>query len=490
MDSDKKFLQNCFFTFDITNKGFIKKQEIIDLFLKRGFAMNNPYATGIAKGLKEVSREEKIDLKKFLQITSGQVAVMKKIMSDQMIIPNFHLFRSNIEAVFKDVSLNTGGETAQYIPQLANVDPEQFGLSICTVDNQKASFGDSEVPFCVQSTCKPINYCVAMELNGADYVHKHVGREPSGRSFNEIALNKVNLPHNPLINSGAIMSSSLIHSDKDLATRFENISHFWRELSGGVRPGFNNSVYHSEKDTADRNFALAHHMREMKAFPENTNIRETLDFYFQCCSIEITAESMAMVAATLANSGVCPSTGKRIFSSETVKNCLSLMYSCGMYDFSGEFAFKVGLPAKSGVSGALMIIVPNVMGIAVWSPRLDEIGNSVRGVDFAIKLSEKYSLHVYDDITTMGGKKINPVKNESHEYNNLVFNFISAASEGNLNEVKRILSLELDVNAADYDNRTALHLAAEENQKEVVEYLIAHGAKTDIKDRFGNTPKV
>ena len=153
-----------------------------------------------------------------------------------------------------------------------------------------------------------------------------------------MALNKDGLPHNPLINSGAIMSCALLKPELDMSDRFDHVLKTWEDLSGGIKPSFNNSVYLSERKTADRNFALAYFMSESDAFPENTNLVETLEFYFQCCSIEVTASAMANAASTLANGGMQPQTGQQIFDPNTVKNCLSLMNSCGMYDFSGEFS--------------------------------------------------------------------------------------------------------------------------------------------------------
>merc|ERR1712110_567443 len=253
------------------------------------------------------------------------------------------------------------------------------------------------------------------------------------------------------------------------------------------RPGYNNSVYHSEKATADRNFALAHFMREMGSFPKNTRIHDTLDFYFQCCSIEVTSRSMATIAATFANSGICPISEKKVFSPETVKNCLSLMYSCGMYDFSGEFAFSVGVPAKSGVSGALMIVIPNVMGISVWSPRIDEMGNSVRGIDFCKELVKKYNFHNYDSLVGQSSK-IDPRLDQKIMHINQNFSLIWAACQGDIDEIKRLYAHGVNLDQGDYDKRTALHLAATEGHLEVVKYLIHKGAKTNVKDRFGSTP--
>ena len=235
------------------------------------------------------------------------------------------------------------------------------------------------------------------------------------------------------------------------------------------------------------NFALAYFMSEKKAFPENTDLIETLEFYFQCCSIELKSPSMASAAATLANGGVNPLTGKKVFSASTAKNCLSLMNSCGMYDFSGEYAFKIGFPAKSGVSGAMLIVIPNVMGICVWSPNLDELGNSVRGVEFSKKLGERFNFHNYDSLIN-NNDKIDPRKNKYENKIDNVIGLIYAASHGDVDEIKKIEAKGIDLNSADYDGRTALHLAASEGQAEVVEYLIRRKVKADVKDRWGGTP--
>jgi len=195
-------------------------------------------------------------------------------------------------------------------------------------------------------------------------------------AFNALQLNNKSRPHNPLINSGAIMMCSLIQNSEYKADRFEFIIKQWMAMAGGKHIGFDMAVYLSEQGTADRNFALAYFMNEKNAFPEDTDINQTLELYFQCCSLLINADAMAVVAATLANGGVCPLTGEQILSAETVKCCLSIMGSCGMYDYSGEFAFKVGLPAKSGVGGAIFSVIPGVMGICTFSPCLDRYGNS------------------------------------------------------------------------------------------------------------------
>uniref|UniRef100_A0A914V5P7 glutaminase n=1 Tax=Plectus sambesii TaxID=2011161 RepID=A0A914V5P7_9BILA len=165
----------------------------------------------------------------------------------------------------------------------------------------------------------------------------------------------------------------------------------------------------SERDTADRNFALAYFMKECKCFPESKqSLKDTLDFYFQLCSLEANCESLAVMAATLANGGVCPLTGVKCLANRPCRDVLSLMYSCGMYDYSGQFAFHVGLPAKSGVSGAMIVVIPNLMGICMWSPPLDKMGNSVRGVEFCKEMINKFKFHNYDTLLHAEAEKFDP----------------------------------------------------------------------------------
>ncbi len=418
----------------------------------------------------------------------NQNSLVKNALTKNLIIPDFDDFRQDIEEIYHKTRENTKGDIATYIPQLARVNPDQFAVSICTIDGQRYSWGDAYTNFCLQSTCKPVNYCLSLKDLGEEEVHHHVGREPSGRSFNELSLNDENLPHNPLINAGAIMCCSLIKQHMAMADRFDYVFNTWRRLCAYKSVAFNNAVYLSERQTADRNFALAYFMRENGAFPEGVNLIETLEFYLQCCAIESCTHNLAIAAATFANAGVNPLTGEKIFDDKFVQHSLSLMLSCGMYDFSGEFAFKIGLPAKSGVSGGLMLVVPNLMGISIWSPRLDEHGNSVRGVEFCERLIEKYSFHNYDSLTRETSKK-NPRKRKYEVRVNQVTNLIYAASHGDLEEVKRLEALGVDISSADYDGRTALHLAAAENQLDVVKYLVARNVPTEVEDRWGGTPK-
>ena len=320
-----------------------------------------------------------------------------------------------------------------------------------------------------------------MEELGEEEVHRHVGREPSGHTFNELSLNKRNLPHNPMINAGAIMCNALLERDESLADRYDYVKNTWQRLTGGRPISFSNSVYLSEKQTADRNFALAYFMREKKAFP-GTDLNDTLDFYLQCCCNGCWG---------CGGGGVVMGGGVRRVTNfqriERVQHCCALMLSCGMYDFSGEFAFHVGLPAKSGVSGVILVVVPNVMGIAIYSPRLDALGNSVRGVEFCERLVDRYNFHIYDSLNR-SSQKTNPRLRRYQSQVNEVVNLIWSASKGDLEEVLRLQSEGVDLGMADYDGRTALHLAASDNQAAVVAYLIDQGINLAPIDRWGNTP--
>lgn len=415
--------------------------------------------------------------------------LVEQVLTKHLAIPQFQEFCSQTSDIFAEVEENHGGQLANYIPQLEKVDPEKFAVSVCTVDGQRFNLGDAEDYFCVQSCSKPITYCLALEARGEEEVHKYVGAEPSGKTFNELTLNSKSQPHNPMINAGAIMCGALLKSETlDASARFDYVMKQWTECAGQEKVGFDNAVYLSERQTADRNFALAYFMREKKAFPAGVDLLDALEFYFQCCSIEITTRAMSIVAATLANGGNCPLTGQQVFKPNHVKNCLSLMSSCGMYDFSGEFAFRVGIPAKSGVSGAIMLVVPNVAGFAIWSPRLDELGNSVRGVHFCRKLVENFKFHTFDSTLGLLDQRIDPRRNLYESRLSGVVAFCFAAAEGDVGEMRRLVAKGVNPDQSDYDGRTALHLAASEGKLEAVRYLLDLKVDKACLDRWGNTP--
>ena len=479
-----------FKSLDEENNGYITKHDLINALDKNGILKDDPRIKETIIALEKYTDLQEIDINDFSQITQNNMTLIERTLKGQLAIPEFKTFCLFIKMIYQEAMPNKSGNNADYIPQLKKVNSEQFAVSICTIDGQRFQFGDAHTPYSVQSTCKPINYCFALSEHGEDKVHEHIGREPSGHGFNEITLDKKKRPHNPMINAGAIMACSLIQPNLTNDERFEYVLNQWRFLAGSQHSkdiGFDNAVCLSESRTSDRNRALAYFMKENKSFPKKSNLDDTLSFYFQCCSIQITCAAQASVAATLANSGSCPSTGKRLFDASTIKNCLSLMYSCGMYDYSGEFAFKVGLPAKSGVSGNLMLVIPGLMGICIWSPKLDSLGNSVRGIEFCEKLVSLYNFHNFDHLLKDSMKQ-DPRKFKYQENIERINHLCSAASNGDLNEIKRLHSNNVSLDGADYDQRTAMHLAASYGQNHILEYLIDAGAKINITDRWGNTP--
>ncbi|MEJ2122792.1 MAG: glutaminase A, partial [Alphaproteobacteria bacterium] len=433
----------------------------------------------------------------FCQAIRHNILLIERALQGNLVIPDFASFCDEFDRIHAITRENRDGAAADYIPQLDLKGPalDQWGAAVCTIDGQRHSVGDADVFFPIQSMCKPISYCLAVEEHGLDVVHSYIGHEPSGGSFNELALNKVNRPHNPMINAGAILSSALIKlgskqqlieamemTDADArgwaGSRFDYVMERWQALCGGMKPHFSTPVYLSERETADRNFALAYYMREKGAFPKGVDLNDVLDLYFQSCSIELTAEMMSVVAATLANGGICPVTGERVFATQTVQHCLSLMSSCGMYDYSGEFAFAIGLPAKSGVGGGIMVVIPNVMGICVWSPRLDQHGNSVRGIEFCRRLVDRFNFHNFDMLAGASGK-MDPRVSRTRLLASRVNDLIWAASKGDLGAIHHQLLRGAKLNCADYDRRTPLHLAAAENQIDVVKFFVEEKRRTD-----------
>lgn len=414
-------------------------------------------------------------------------AVILKAFSNQLIIPDFKSFCESVTTIFHECEDHTEGSNPSYIPQLERVDPNLWAVSVCTIDGQRYSIGDTDTHYTLQSTSKPFNYAIALDLYGADHVNQFIGSEPSGHNFNEICLDQNKMPHNPMINAGAIMVASLIRPELNLADRYDYIQNIYRKLTGGLYVGFDNSVYLSEREAADRNFALGHYMKENNCFPPNTNLESVLEFYFQLCSLETMPDSHAVMAATLANGGICPITGEQIFKEDSVKHTLSLMLSCGMYDYSGQFAFKIGLPAKSGVSGAIIVVVPNVMGICIYSPRLDNLGNSSRGLLFCEKLLNLFNFHHFDSLQH-SCEKIDPRRHMFESKEADIMNLLFAASNGDLSSVKRHWLGGQDMDGTDYDERTPLHIAATEGHFEVVRFLV-DTARVNVNavDRWGLT---
>jgi glutaminase len=283
-----------------------------------------------------------------------------------------------------------GGDVARYIPELSKADPGHFGIGLATLDGHVYEVGDTRVPFTIQSMSKPFVFALALDGLGASRVESVIGVEPSGDPFNSIRLNTDNLPFNPMVNAGAIACSGLIHEAKG-AGAFE---HIRRELSrfAGRELEVDEAVYCSESATGDRNRAIGYLLRTNAVIKDN--VSAVLDVYFRQCAILVTARDAAIMAATLANRGINPVTGEQVTTPYAISRTLSVMTSSGMYDYAGEWIYRIGIPAKSGVGGGIMASLPARLGLGSYSPRLDTHGNSVRGIKVCEALSAHYDLHM------------------------------------------------------------------------------------------------
>ncbi len=295
------------------------------------------------------------------------------------------------------------GTVATYIPELAKADPAWFGIALTTVDGASYEIGHARQPFTIQSISKPLTYGLALDDLGEAAVRRRIGVEPTGDAFNSITLAPGSgSPLNPMVNSGAIAAASLVRADGDRTATMRIVEHIGafagRDLTVDV------AVLESERATGHRNRAIAHLL--MASGTLDTDPHEALDRYFAQCSVSIDGHDLSVIAATLANGGVNPLTGVRVAASSTVRAVLSVMTTCGMYDSAGDWLYAVGLPAKSGVSGGIMAVVPGQLGIGIFSPPLDSHGNSVRGIAVCRDLVGDLDLH----LVGRGRPRVGPVR--------------------------------------------------------------------------------
>lgn len=289
--------------------------------------------------------------------------------------------------------MSADGKPADYIPELALTPPDLFALSCAPVDGAAMETGDTEWFFTLQSISKTLALSFAVERFGAANVFRHVGMEPSADSFNSLMRIEItsSKPSNPFMNAGAIAVCSLIHTAyRENST--ERLLGFFTEITGRA-DGFDEKVCASEKRSADRNRALAYFMKSLGLL--HGDVESILDFYFKLCSIRCTSGGLAQIGAMFASGGISPVSGRRLLKRETVYTVVGLMSACGLYNGSGEFAVRVGVPGKSGVSGGILAVVPGRMGIGVFSPTLDAKGNSLAGMKALELLSERLNLRGY-----------------------------------------------------------------------------------------------
>jgi len=286
------------------------------------------------------------------------------------------------------------GRVADYIPALARIDPAQFGMAVIEPDGTIHATGDANTSFSIQSVSKVFALTLALDRIG-DRIWTRVGREPSGSAFNSIVQleSERGIPRNPFINAGAIVVSDALLTGHGARETIGDLLRFVRRLADDEGVEIDSEVAHSEAATGFRNFALANYM---KAFGNLENaVEDALKLYFHQCALTMNCVQLARAGRYLMNAGVQPGTGERIVSAEQARRLNALMLTCGHYDGSGEFAFRVGIPGKSGVGGGILAVVPGKASIAVWSPGLNERGNSKLGSLALERLAEATGWNVF-----------------------------------------------------------------------------------------------
>lgn len=279
------------------------------------------------------------------------------------------------DAVREEVGV---GKVADYIPALARIDPNKFGASIITVDGETASYGDAAEGFSIQSISKLFTLTLALEKTG-DELWQRVGREPSGNTFNSIVQleQECGIPRNPFINAGAILVSDVLLGEQQPHPCLDNLLDFVRMLAQDLSIEVDKEVAQSEAETGFRNTSLANFMKSFGNL--NKPVAQVLELYFNQCAIKLNCQQLARAGLFLAKEGLDPLTQQQIISTQRARRINAMMLMCGHYDASGDFAFRVGVPGKSGVGGGILAIVPERAAIAVWSPALNKQGNSTAG---------------------------------------------------------------------------------------------------------------
>ncbi len=302
-------------------------------------------------------------------------------------------FKTILNQVYSELSeAKKQGEPASYIPELANIDPDKFGIHLCSLDGSHYGMGNHQEKFSVQSIIKVISLCLAFKTEGIK-IWKRVGVEPSGTAFNSLVQLEYEhgIPRNPFINAGAIVICDILLSR--LENPKEEFINFVRHLGLNPEINYNSKIAESEKAHGYRNAALINMMKSFNNI--NNPIEEVLDFYYDICSIEMTCEELAQTFLLFANNGCIPSSKERIITTSQSKRINAIMQCCGFYDEAGEFSFKVGLPGKSGVGGGIVAVHPGNYTIAVWSPRLNKKGNSFKGIQALEMFTTKSELSIF-----------------------------------------------------------------------------------------------
>ncbi|XP_074489499.1 glutaminase liver isoform, mitochondrial isoform X1 [Sebastes fasciatus] len=432
--------------------------------------------------------EGSVDRNTFHRCITGFVSLILKALQGRFVIPDFSTFTEETQKLFSRCRQLSSVQEKEK----ETMDSTKWGVSICTVDGQRLSLGDWAGSLVLGEVSWPLVYGVAVDLLGSDLVHRYVGVEAYSRHDSPFTLTKTGIPHSPLTETGAIVTTSLLQLAGRLCAeeeeKYDSVLNVIRRLCNKEHASLNCTSYQSSRKASVRLHSLSFYLQEKKCFPDKADINAALDLMLQCASTEITCESGAAMAASLANGGLCPLSGDQVLSPAATRSMLSMMQVAGMKDYSTTFHYKTSVPAVSGSHGSLLAVVPGVLGLMAFSPETDACGNPWRAVHFCQELISTFQLHSFDIRTPF--RQIlayRQWKAESEGYQ--IMNVLLAAFKGDVQAMRRYFLSGADVNAVDYDGRSALHVAAAEGHAEVIRFLLQNtGANPALKDRWGSSP--
>jgi len=469
-------------------------EKVLTEELRKGLQLAglHPILLDSAVRLIDEDGDGEITFEEILKLRTPENQWIVRALVNDLSIRDMHSFSSVMNECFNESNVEPEEGDACLAICNAGMSEEKashFGAAFCSVDGQHWEKGTAHSKFTLQAASFPIMYCMSIESSGTERVHTIVGREPRGQGTSEYQMDRFGKPHNPMISLGAIATASLVHPEKDLADRFKVMTGVWNRLTANCDGPvtFDNYNYLKESQSAVKEYSLAYGAKEKGAFPgveTHDDLTRLLQFHFMCEAIEVNCAQLSIVAATLARGGINPITRERVFDSETVQHCLSVLFTCGLKDLTGAFAFEIGLPAKCGASGALMVVIPGVGGLALHSPLVTQDDNiSLKGVTFCHELLHHFPFHIFDSEAT----KLDQVVSEYGVSD--IYQLIYSAANGDLATVRKlVLERGLGVNSSDYDERTALHLAVAERRRVVIDFLLKNGAFVRCSDRWGKTP--
>ncbi|XP_068169106.1 glutaminase liver isoform, mitochondrial isoform X2 [Antennarius striatus] len=471
-----------------TSKGRISVNQFFEAIWNSGLHRSDPRLRECYHHLRRLQDAEgTVDRNTFHRCITGFVSLILKALQGRFVIPDFSTFNEETQKLFSrcrqlspiQVGAGDGKES---------MDSTRWGLSICTVDGQRLSLGDWADALVLGEVSWPLVYGVAVDLLGSDLVHRYVGMEGYSRYDSPFTLSKTGIPHSPLTETGVLITTSLLQMVGRMTSeeeeKFDSVLNVIQRLCNKEHATLDGSSYESSRKVAVRLHALSFYLQEKKCFPEKVDINAALDLMLQCTSTEITCESGAAMAASLANGGLCPLSADQVLSPAATRSMLSMMQVAGMKDYSTTFHYKTSIPAVSSSHGSLLAIVPGVLGLMAFSPELDACGNPWRAVHFCQELISMFQLHSFDIRTPF--RQIlayRQWKAESEGYQ--IMNVLLAAFKGDIQTLRRYYLSGVDVNAVDYDGRSALHVAAAEGHTEVIRFLLENAkVNAALKDSF------